>query len=157
AAPVGAVAVGLAPVGELAADDGEQPVAEGAAARVVLQPADGPGHSPQHVLAEVGGVGVLQPLLARVAVGQGRVQIDELTPGIPRPGVAQAQEEAGAGGGYLGHQSLRHCLPTYSTGVSQKPTTAATGFLGQATREQAGAVSPPGVKATGGLRPSLAG
>src|SRR5436190_733186 len=94
--------LGPPPVAQLPPDDGEQPVAEGALRRVVLQPAHRADDGAEDVLGEVAGVGFLQALLPRVAVHQGRVQLDELAPGLRIVGVAEAQEQAGTGTGDQG-------------------------------------------------------
>src|SRR5262249_54208343 len=59
-----------------------------------------------HDLGQVGGVGVLQPALADVAVHQRRVQLDELSPGLRVLGVAQAEQQARLRRRCLGHASL---------------------------------------------------
>src|SRR5262249_21717172 len=98
------------PAGELAADDGEQPVAERPARRVVLQPRHRPADGEEAVLPDVGGVGVLEALLARVAVRERPVQRDELLPRIAVARVAQPDEQARPGWWDLGHRSSRLAL-----------------------------------------------
>jgi hypothetical protein len=82
---------------DLVARDGVEPAAEGAAPRVVVQPADGAGHALQDLLHQVGSVGVLQAALAGEAVDQRRVHLDELPPGVLVARVAQADQQAGPG------------------------------------------------------------
>src|SRR5262249_52941713 len=57
----------------------------------------------QHVLREVGGVGVLQTLPPREAVDERRVQVHELAPrrGVAR--VADADQQTGTGRRHVGH------------------------------------------------------
>jgi hypothetical protein len=60
-------------------------------------------HGAEDFLSQVGGVGVLQPLLARVAVHQRLVQVDELPPRADILRIPEAHNEAGARGGDVGH------------------------------------------------------
>src|SRR5262249_23405479 len=103
----------------------EQPVAKRSAIRVVLQPANGPGNGAEHFLGQVGGVGVLQALLPRIAVHQRQVEFDKLPPRVPVVRGAPAEGQTGTGGGDLGHGSSRHRFPPSSTDHLRKPTTKA--------------------------------
>src|SRR5262249_51565413 len=114
---VAGAAAGTTPGGEqvaqLVARHGEQPAAEGAAPGVVLEGANAPGDGQQYLLGQVGGVGVLQAVSAGEAEDQRRVQVHELRPRLVVLGVAQADEEAGAGGERVAHTAIP---PPSSTG-----------------------------------------
>ena len=83
----------LEEVEHLVARDGEQPAAEGAAHRVVIEPAHRGRHGSQHVLHQVGGVRVLQAALAGETVNDGRVEARELSPRVSIAAVAQADQK----------------------------------------------------------------
>src|SRR5205085_4159329 len=77
--------------------------AERAATGVVVEQVGGVGHRAEDVLGQVGGVGVLEAALAAVAVHHRGVDLDELPPGVLVPAVPDAGQQAGPGGGRLGH------------------------------------------------------
>jgi hypothetical protein len=76
--------------------DREQPAAKGALLAVVIEPADGRGNGAEHVLHEIGRVGVLQAALASEAVDDWAVESDELLPGGVIGAVADLHQQAGA-------------------------------------------------------------
>src|SRR5262249_39658236 len=87
----------------LVAYHGEQPTAERAALRVVFESANAARNRLQDILREIGGVRVLQAMLAREAVDQGRIQLYELRPGAVIAAVAQTDQEAEPRGRRIAH------------------------------------------------------
>src|SRR5262249_3275008 len=59
-----------------------------------LQPARRPGHGPENVLRQVGGVRVLQAALAGEVVDDRTVNLHELRPRLAVAGVAEADQQA---------------------------------------------------------------
>src|SRR5262249_21939189 len=98
--------------------------------RVVLQPANRTSEGAEDFLAQVGGVGVLQSLLARVVVDQRAIQRDELRPGGHIVWIAQADEQARTGGRNLGHWSSNHAASTQYPDAPKNDRAAATFFQG---------------------------
>src|SRR6516164_8701787 len=90
-------------VPQLVTHHGEQPTAEGAAPRIVIETADAAGDRLQNVLRQVGSVGVLESVLVREAVDQRRIDFDELRPGRVIAGVAQADQETEPGRWRIAH------------------------------------------------------
>src|SRR5262249_50650671 len=110
-------------VAALALDEGEQPAAEGAAGRVVVEAPDAATDGAQHVLREVSGVRVLQAVAAPVLVHQRRVQPHKLSPGSRVLWVAHANQQADPRRG-----GMAHWLPSCYSGTSGRIYRAA-GFL----------------------------
>jgi hypothetical protein len=106
AGALGMTAVGGEETEQLAVNDGEQPAAESAAPRIIIQPAHGPRHGAQHLLGEVGRIVVLKAALARVAVNQRRVDLGELRPGPAIARVANAEKQACTGLWRSGHVAV---------------------------------------------------
>ena len=109
-----------------AAHEGEQPVAKGAAGRVVIQPAHRADNGAEDVLRKVGGVGVLQALFARIAVHEGRVRVPRTLSRRPHPA-----SRAGAGAGWHGWQGSRPSVLTAT------PSPSSSAILATATRADA--------------------
>ena len=105
AAAADAVLAGLEEVEDPVAGDGVEPAAEGAARGVVVEAGGGRGDAAEHVLHDVGGVGVLQAALAGEAVDDGGVELDELPPGVAVAAVADADEQAGTGQRSVEHEA----------------------------------------------------
>ena len=102
----GPSAGGGAEGGNTASGGGEEPVAEAAAAGVVLEPADGAADGAEDVLGEVGGVGVLESVSAGESVDEGGVEFDELPPGVAVVRVAESVQEGRPGRRHVGHAAL---------------------------------------------------
>jgi len=76
-----------------------QPTAKPAGVGVVLKPRHAAGELPQHLLDDVGGIGILQAPPPGIAVHQRGVDLDELTPGSRVGQVADPQQQTRAGSG----------------------------------------------------------
>src|SRR5262249_41608167 len=91
--------------GQLVPRDAEQPAAERALPGVVVPAPRRRGDAHEHLLRQVGGVGVLQAAAPGEAVDQPAVPRDELPPGGAVRRVAQAGEQAGTGKQGVSHQA----------------------------------------------------
>ena len=90
-------AAGREEVEDLVAGDREEPAAEGPLVAIVVESGDRRRDGPEHVLHQVGGVGVLQAAFASEAVHDGAVHPRELLPGGLVRAVAQLDQQASSG------------------------------------------------------------
>src|SRR5262249_2410079 len=87
----------------LIARDGQQPATEGSTGRVVSESAARRRDRAEHLLNQVGGIGVLEPPAPPIRKNQRAVDINELGPGRTVRGVTQPAKQARAGCGRLDH------------------------------------------------------
>src|SRR5262249_51498941 len=88
---------------QLVARDGQQPAAERAPGGVVLEVRRRPGDPLEHLLGEVGRVGILEPAAPAVRVAQRGVDLHELAPREAVLRVADAKQQARACGTRTAH------------------------------------------------------
>src|SRR5262249_42530902 len=80
------------------ASDREQPATEGAAPRVIRLALDGPGHRPEDLLDQVGGVGILKPPPPGQAADERGIDFRKLSPRLFIARVPKPDEETGPSG-----------------------------------------------------------
>src|SRR5690606_33845081 len=93
-------------IDDLVPRDGIEPRAEAAALRIVDKLASGPDDAAQHVLRDVGRVGVLQTLSPRIAIDKRRVSIDKLCPRAGIGQIANLNEQAVTRCKRIGHSAI---------------------------------------------------